>query len=433
MPQLLSLLSKINTMLFRGSFFIILLLPMLFPPQAIAKPISETKIVSDDLEVVVMKHPAEGKQLLLWIAPSFGFRQGHSDMAQLLSQQGFEVWQADINEALFIPHNSTSMRELNAKYVSDLIETAHSETGKKVVLISGSYGAIPVLRGAREWQLTKPDSRYLLGIVLFSPNVYHSIPPLGTEPEFLPIAYATNIPIVIIQGDMNSNRWQVDKLATALRSGGSAVHIELVENVVGLFYGEERKPHIEKYFHHFAETMKNQIDFFNKHPYSLVANKIEQAKTASGTGLDIRLKPFKGDANPHPIRLKDINGNLYNITDYKNRVTVVNFWATWCTPCIKEIPSLNNLRDSMQGKPFELISINYAEEAQTIKEFMQMVDVGFPVLLDEQGQQSANWKVIVFPSTFIIGRDGKIHYGVNAGIEWDTPEVLSILNKLLEK
>jgi thiol-disulfide isomerase/thioredoxin len=121
------------------------------------------------------------------------------------------------------------------------------------------------------------------------------------------------------------------------------------------------------------------------------------------------------------------------VTDFKGRVTIVNFWATWCTPCIKEIPSLNNLLQSMQGKSFELISVNYAEETQTIKEFMSMVDVEFPVLLDAQGQESAKWKVIAFPSTFVIGRDGLIHYGVNAGIEWDTPEVLRVINQMLEK
>ncbi|WP_455210901.1 TlpA family protein disulfide reductase [Kaarinaea lacus] len=398
-----------------------------------AKPITETKIISDDVEVVVFKHPAEGQQLLLWIAPSFGFRQGHSDMSQLLSKHGFEVWQADINEALFLPHNSTVMRELNPKYVSDLIKIAHTETGKQVVLISGSYGAIPALRGAREWVLTKPDNRYLLGVVLFSPNVYQSIPPLGTEPEFLPIAYATNFPVVIFQGEMNSNRWQVEKLAAALRSGGSFVHIEMMKNVVGLFYGEERAPHIEKYFHNFASNMKNHIEWFVKNPYSLEATKIEMTKpSSSGTGLDSGLKPFKGNPKPKSITLSDIDGKPYNIVDYKGRVTVVNFWATWCTPCIKEIPSLNNLRQSMRGKSFELISINYAEKVETIKEFMKMVDVEFPVLLDEQGLESANWKVIAFPSTFVIGRDGLIHYGVNAGIEWDTPEVLNAINQLLQ-
>jgi thiol-disulfide isomerase/thioredoxin len=411
--------------------FTVFCAPLLLICPAQAQPISETKIVSDDLEVLVFRYPAEGKQLLLWIAPSFGFRQGHSDMSQLLSKQGFEVWQADINEALFLPHNSTVMRELDPKYVSDLIKTAHTETGKQIVLVSGSYGAIPTLRGAHEWLLTKPDSRYLLGVILFSPNVYQSIPPLGTEPAFLPIAYATSVPVVIFQGDMNSNRWQVDKLTEALRSGGSSVRIEIMKDVVGLFYGEDRKPHIEQYFHNFTTGMKNQIDWFNKNPYALEARKINTAGPSSGTGLDSRLKPYKGNPQPSPITLTDINGKSYNIIDFKNRVTIVNFWATWCTPCIREIPSLNKLRQSMQGKPFELISINYAEKAETIKEFMEMVDVEFPVLLDEQGLEAAKWKVIAFPSTFVIGRDGLIHYGVNAGIEWDTPDVINAVNKML--
>jgi len=414
-----------------------LLLAMCFvllqwPLSVNAEPITETKLVSDDIEIIVFKHPAEGKQLLLWLAPSFGFRQGHSDMSQLLSEHGFEIWQADINEALFLPHNSTVMRELDPKYVSDLIEIAHRETGKEIVLISGSYGAIPALRGAHEWQTRKPAKRYLLGILLFSPNVFQSIPPLGTEPEFLPIAYATNIPVIIFQGEMNSNRWQVEKLAAALRSGGSFVHIEIMKDVVGLFYGEERKPHIEKYFHHFASTMNNQIELFKQNPYSLAANKINTSAQSEGTGLDSGLKQFKGNPVPNPISLPDIQGKQYKIADYKNRVTIVNFWATWCTPCIKEIPSLNNLRQSMRGKSFELVSINYAENVDTIKEFMKMVEVDFPVLLDEEGLESAKWKVIAFPSTFVIGKDGLIYYGVNAGIEWDTPEVLTVINQMLQ-
>jgi thiol-disulfide isomerase/thioredoxin len=400
--------------------------------SAHASQLLETKVISDDLEVLVIKHPADGEQLLLWIAPSFGFRQGHSELSQLLSKQGFEVWQADINEALFLPHSSTSMRELDPKYVSDLIKVAHAETGKQIVLISGSYGAIPALSGAREWLLTKPASRYLLGIALFSPNVYQSIPPLGTEPEFLPIAYATNIPVVIFQGERNSNRWQMEKLAMALRSGGSYVHTEIMKDVVGLFYGEMREPHIERYFHHFASNMKNVVDMFKNNPYSLEAVKIDKAKPSIGTGVDSRLKRFKGNPKPNPIILMDIDGKPYKIKDYKNRVTIVNFWATWCTPCIKEIPSLNNLRQSMRGKPFELLSINYAETAETVKEFMQMIDVEFPVLLDKQGLESAKWKVIAFPSTFVIGRDGLIHYGVNAGLEWDAPEILNTINQMLK-
>lgn len=397
-----------------------------------AKPVTEPEIVSDDLDISINKYPAAGKQLILWIAPSFGFRHGHNVLSQQLSTNGYEVWQADINEALFLPHNSTAMRELNAKYVADLIEIAHNKTHKEVILVSGSYGAIPVLRGARQWLGRKPSDKYVLGIVLFSPNVYQNIPPLGTEPQYLPIAYATNIPVIIYQGSMNSNRWQVEKLATILRSGGSFVKVEMMPNIVGLFYQEEIEPDIDDYYRQFARNFSQQIKLLKQNPYSLQATPIKSTEGTSGTGLDSRIKKFMGNAKPPAIELRDINNKPYKITNYRNQVTVVNFWATWCTPCIKEIPSLNNLRSAMVDQPFQLISINYAEKATTIRDFMKMVKVDFPVLLDEQGLVSAQWKVIAFPSTFVIGKDGLIYYGVNAGIEWDTPEVLGILNKMLK-
>jgi peroxiredoxin len=108
----------------------------------------------------------------------------------------------------------------------------------------------------------------------------------------------------------------------------------------------------------------------------------------------------------------------------------VNFWASWCPPCVAEIPSLNRLREQMQELPFELISINYAESPEKIRAFLQRVSVQFPVLVDPNGKVSQQWKVIGFPSTFVIGKDGKIKYGVNAAIHWDTPEVVNTLKAL---
>jgi peroxiredoxin len=87
----------------------------------------------------------------------------------------------------------------------------------------------------------------------------------------------------------------------------------------------------------------------------------------------------------------------------------------------------------MQGKPFQLISVNYAEAPEVIRSFLSMVNVDFPVLVDPGGQLAGQWKVVAFPSTFVIGPDGKIHYGVNAGIHWDTEEVIRQLNQLLPK
>ena len=149
-----------------------------------------------------------------------------------------------------------------------------------------------------------------------------------------------------------------------------------------------------------------------------------------GSGIDIRLKTFKGNFLPHPIDLKDALNKRYQRESYTGQITVINFWATWCPPCVEVIPSLNRLRDEMRDIPFELVSINYAESAETISAFLKMVEVNYPVLLDETGQVSIRWNVVAFPSTFIIGADGKIHYGVNAAIHWDSQDVVTALKEL---
>ena len=125
--------------------------------------------------------------------------------------------------------------------------------------------------------------------------------------------------------------------------------------------------------------------------------------------------------------------NRFTRRNFTGQVTVVNFWASWCGPCVEEIPALNRLREHMEDRPFELISINYAEKPEQIREFMNMVKVDFPVLLDEDGSYSAQWNVLVYPATFVIAPDGRIAFGVNGAIEWDSEEVTSKLEQLLKK
>ena len=85
----------------------------------------------------------------------------------------------------------------------------------------------------------------------------------------------------------------------------------------------------------------------------------------------------------------------------------------------------------MQAKAFELISINYAENPEQVHEFLDSVQVDFPVLLDRDGSYSARWNVLVYPATFVIDTDGVIAYGVNGAIEWNSPEIISKLEALL--
>ena len=126
-----------------------------------------------------------------------------------------------------------------------------------------------------------------------------------------------------------------------------------------------------------------------------------------------------------------LNGKPLGTEEVKGKLVLLNFWATWCPPCLHEIPSLNRLVRKMQGKPLRLVSIDFGEPQKNVTDFLKKVQVDFPVLLDSDGSISNAWKVVVLPSTFVIGKDGRIVYGINASIEWDSPEIIALLNKLM--
>ena len=135
------------------------------------------------------------------------------------------------------------------------------------------------------------------------------------------------------------------------------------------------------------------------------------------------------DTDLQPISFTEWDAVLESL---RGSIVVVDYWASWCPPCVEEIPSLNRLKRMMQGAEFQLISINYAESPQHIREFMRKVAVDFPVLVDPDGKLAGKWKVVAFPSTFVIGPDGRIQYGANAAIHWDEPAVVKKLMQLAE-
>ncbi len=388
---------------------------------------------SDGTELALTRYPAKGEHLIIWIAPGYSVQERSVQAALQLAENGIEIWEIDLAEAMFLPHSTELMREFSGEYVADLIQAAYKATGKKILLTAQSYGAIPLLSGVRAWQARQPGTPYVAGAILFSPDLYTTVPSLGEEPEYLPIASAANIPIMIFQDGLRGNRWYVDKLIETLVSGGSQPVLKILPGVTGLFYSEDHAPASLQAIADLPREIKAAVRLLEKMSYPLAPAPLKKQFQPVGSGIDIRLKPFKGKFPPYPIDLQNAFGTRFQRSDYKGRITVINFWASWCPPCVEEIPSLNRLRDKMRNAPFELISVNYAESPDTILEFLKKVDVNFPVLLDETGQVSARWKVVAFPSTFIIGPDGRIHYGVNAAIHWDSPEVVSSLKSLVKQ
>ncbi len=387
--------------------------------------------LSNNIDLDITTYPATGTSLLLFVYPTSGrgIEQHHENMAQELANVNMEVWLADITDALFFPHSSSTMRKLTGEYLAELIVKAYNYTGKNIYIAGNSYAAIPVLRGAYLWRNNHPDARYLKSAILFSPKLYKTLPPLGQDPKYLPIASASQIPLVIFQGQKHGNKWQLPNLLKELSVTNAQIVVEMMPQIGNLFATNTVTDKQKLFFKNLPSKLKYISKLKTKRIPTEVAKNIA-FDTSTQTGVDIRLKKYTGQVTPLPIKLLDYTGNKFELHDYKNKVTVVNFWATWCIPCVKEIPSLNRLIALMKNKPFELISINFQEKPEIIQKFQEMVKVKFPVLMDSDGKTANDWKVIAFPSTFLIGRDGKIHYGVNAGIEWDTPEVTEIVESL---
>mgnify|MGYP001814320525 CR=1 FL=1 len=384
---------------------------------------------SDDIDITVDRFAASGKYLMLWLAPEYGFRSSHRSLARMLSEQGIEVWQSNIVESLFLPQGTASLKELDGKYVADVIEYAHKTTGKKIVVAGDSYASLSALTGAREWQQRQHADSYFIGAVLFSPYTFAYIPPLGFEPEYMPIVNATNIPLMIYQAQGSATIGQFELLLEKLRQHDNPVYTKFVPTVMSLFYQEPPTAAMQNNAKALPANIKTMITVLERHEVPARPIPLKITDTAK-SGIDVLLKKFKGKTGPIAINLKDVNGNTVSKTDFSGQITIVNFWATWCPPCIEEIPSLNRLKKKMAGVPFELISINYAEDSKTIVEFMKQVNVEFPVLLDQNGEFAKQWNVISYPSTFIIDSKGIIQYGVNAAIEWDDPEVIQKIKAL---
>lgn len=390
-----------------------------------------------DEPISLEQYTAKGDQLILFIAPYYGFNERSKEVAENLSSRGIEVWMVDLIDNFFLPYNVDSIRSIDGRIVANIIEQAHEKTGKNITLFSSSYGAVPLLKGAREWQinnstLSKP---YLNGAIMFSPELYMGVPALGEDPEFEPIASATNIPIMIYQSALRNNRWQLENVVRRLEKSNAIVYQKVIPNIASFFYKLTDSPDKETVnaLNNIPAEFPRVIKLLQSTPTPLKAAELRLYEDTKSVGLDIELRKYKGNKAPRPIDLESLQGERFIRKDYRNKVTIINFWATWCPPCVEEIPMLNRLKEKMQGTNFEIFSINYGEDRVTINKFLERVNVHYPVLLDEGGQVSGEWNTIILPSTYVIGPDGRFAYTVNAAIEWDNPQVVRAMKELVKQ
>ena len=129
------------------------------------------------------------------------------------------------------------------------------------------------------------------------------------------------------------------------------------------------------------------------------------------------------------LRLPDSDGKLVDLSGYRGKVVLVNFWATWCPPCRKEFPSLARVRKLFKPAEFEVLAINVGEDPDMVFSFTGVTD--FPVLFDRDSKTMAAWPVKGLPTTFLVDREGRLASKAVGGREFDDSGIVAMIKQLL--
>lgn len=382
--------------------------------------------------VVSQRHP---EHLYLWIGQAHSPNDGEAILLNTLKNSG-TLWFYDTPDALFMSRSRTDMRNLPGAFVPNLMQAA-TEQFQTVTVISSDVGAVPTLRGLRQWQTqaNAATRAKLKSVVLMFPSLYVNTPAAGEDRALFPISFETALPINIIQPELGAQTNFIHETVRALRMGGSLVTVTLMPNALDDHYHYEDIETMAPKTALAIEAGRKKIEATAaKLNYSVAQlSPTERLNNPPKSTIVRGLLPVEPPIAMPNIQLTDMNGHSVNVLkDYAGKALLVNFWATWCPHCVEEIPSMNNALAQLSDLPFDIVSISYRDSQAILEDFTQDVAVNFPVLMDRDGEVSAQWKVFAFPSTFLVDANGMIRYSINAGSIWDTPEMIEMLREVAE-
>lgn len=140
-----------------------------------------------------------------------------------------------------------------------------------------------------------------------------------------------------------------------------------------------------------------------------------------------------GDAAPGCALTTIDGGQKYDLSEFKGKVVYVDFWASWCGPCAKSFPFLNELDRQFKDRGLQIVGVNLDENREDAKAFLSSYPAGFTIAEDADSQCAKTFDVKAMPSSYIIDRNGIVHH-VHLGLRpGETKDLLAMVEKLLMK
>ena len=135
------------------------------------------------------------------------------------------------------------------------------------------------------------------------------------------------------------------------------------------------------------------------------------ALPAASQAADAVLRPWPEKQPTPALKLVGLDGQPWDLAALRGKVVVVNFWASWCGPCVEELPVLGALaqREAWRGK-VAVVGVNYKESLDTIQGFTANHKIAYPVLRDRSGEMFKLWTAGVMPTTILVDRQGRARW-----------------------
>jgi thiol-disulfide isomerase/thioredoxin len=151
--------------------------------------------------------------------------------------------------------------------------------------------------------------------------------------------------------------------------------------------------------------------------------------------LSYNLTPVKDRVVAHDFNLQNMDEEDIRLSDYRGKVILINFWATWCPPCVREMPSMERLKQKMSADDFAVLAVNQMEDPDDVFAFTGQLELDptFDILFDTDSEVSRYYAVRGLPTTYLIDKKGNIRYRAVGGRLFDHAEVIAIINDLINE
>ena len=151
--------------------------------------------------------------------------------------------------------------------------------------------------------------------------------------------------------------------------------------------------------------------------------------------LSHTLTPLKQPVKAKNFSLNNIDDEVISLESLRGSVVLVNFWATWCPPCVREMPSMERVNQRFKGKNFRVLAINQLEDEDQVFAFTGGLELEptFDILFDTNSQVARDFRIRGLPTTFLIDKQGMIRYRAIGGRDFSHPEITRLISRLMNE